>query len=148
MLGIPRPRMMRRVGFKPGFRRFGPMGRAGGEEIILTVDEFESIRLKDLEEIDQNEAAKKMNVSQSTFNRILKLARKKIADFLVNGKPIRIEGGSYKMIGSGMGRGGGFGAGPSGDCVCPKCGHRMPHQRGVPCYKQKCPKCGATMTRG
>ena len=45
------------------------------------------------------------------------------------------------------GRMGGRGLGPGGECVCPKCGHSIPHQRGVPCHKQKCPKCGAAMTR-
>ena len=45
------------------------------------------------------------------------------------------------------GQGGGFGLGPTGDCICPNCGHREPHQLGVPCYSRKCPKCGAPMTR-
>ena len=57
--------------------------------------------------------------------------------------------------GRGMGRGGGMGrmggnrpgAGPSGDCVCPGCGTRVPHQVGVPCYNLNCPKCGAKMIR-
>ncbi len=48
---------------------------------------------------------------------------------------------------NGRGRMGGFGIGPSGECVCPKCGHRMAHGRGVPCYEQVCPKCGTKMTR-
>ncbi len=39
------------------------------------------------------------------------------------------------------------GAGPSGECVCPACGARLPHQRSVPCYDIKCPKCGGKMTR-
>jgi hypothetical protein len=47
----------------------------------------------------------------------------------------------------GRGRMGGFGLGPSGECVCPRCGYRTPHQRGVPCYDQTCPKCGSKMTR-
>jgi hypothetical protein len=42
---------------------------------------------------------------------------------------------------------GGFGLGPGGECACPNCGTRVPHQRGVPCYAHKCPKCGQPMTR-
>ncbi len=49
--------------------------------------------------------------------------------------------------GGGGGRMGGFGGGPGGECVCTKCRHRAPHQRGVPCTSQQCPKCGAPMTR-
>jgi len=41
----------------------------------------------------------------------------------------------------------GKGKGPGGDCVCPECGHRQPHKRGVPCLRQECPKCGHTMAR-
>jgi hypothetical protein len=50
--------------------------------------------------------------------------------------------------GGGRGRMGGFAAGPSGSCRCPKCGYTMPHTRGLPCYQQTCPKCGSMMTRG
>jgi len=49
--------------------------------------------------------------------------------------------------GAGRGRKGGFAQGPGGNCVCPSCGAKAPHQRGVPCYEAKCPKCGAQMTR-
>jgi len=55
----------------------------------------------------------------------------------------RGQGGS----GGGRGRMGGVGGGPGGNCVCPNCGKKAPHQRGVPCYQQKCPACGAKMTR-
>jgi len=143
---------MRRVRFMHGFTQFGPRGMKETDVSVLTIGEFEAIRLKDLEDLDQVEAAKKMNVSQPTFHRILSSARRKVAEALVNGKMIRIEGGDFKMVrprmGTGSGRGFGRGAGPSGDCVCPKCGYRAPHQRGIPCYEQKCPKCGAPMTRG
>jgi hypothetical protein len=50
--------------------------------------------------------------------------------------------------GQGSGRGGGYRAGKGGDCICPNCGERVPHQLGMPCFEQKCPKCGAAMTRG
>ncbi|MHC1579525.1 MAG: hypothetical protein ACXQTZ_02570 [Candidatus Alkanophagales archaeon] len=51
--------------------------------------------------------------------------------------------------GGGMGRGpgGGMGRGPGGECECPNCGHRVPHQRGVPCRQVTCPKCGTPMVR-
>jgi len=48
---------------------------------------------------------------------------------------------------SGKGRMGGRGLGPDGECICPQCGQRLPHQRGIPCFEQKCPKCGIPMTR-
>ena len=57
--------------------------------------------------------------------------------------------------GRGKGRGGGLGrmggpkaAGPGGYCICPNCGHRLPHQAGVPCYQLRCPQCGTQMLRG
>ncbi|MBN2032224.1 MAG: hypothetical protein JW836_03030 [Deltaproteobacteria bacterium] len=59
--------------------------------------------------------------------------------------------GTGRGMGGGRGargRQGGFGAGPGGDCVCPSCGQRATHQTGIPCYEQKCPKCGTPMTRG
>ena len=57
--------------------------------------------------------------------------------------------GSGRGMGAGGGRGrmGGFGAGTGGNCVCPSCGATAPHERGVPCTQQQCPKCGGAMTR-
>jgi len=96
---MPRPRLCRRVELEPNVTYFKPAGvpMRELEEVILTVDEFESIRLKDLEGLDQVEAAEKMKISQPTFFRLLDSARKKIADAVVNGKAIRIEGGNYKI---------------------------------------------------
>ncbi len=56
-------------------------------------------------------------------------------------------GGGGQGQGAGRGRGGGSAAGPGGYCVCPNCSEKMAHQVGVPCDDQKCPKCGAAMTR-
>jgi predicted DNA-binding protein (UPF0251 family) len=153
---MPRPRLCRRIFFKPSATFFKPSGvrLVDLEQSVLSYDELESVRLKDYEGADQVEAAKKMDISQPTFHRLLVSARKKIADALVNGKSIRIQGGVFKMVPAGMGLGrgrglgGGFGLGPSGECRCPKCGSRIPHTRGKPCYQHKCPKCGAIMTRG
>ena len=50
--------------------------------------------------------------------------------------------------GSGRGRMGGRGLGPAGECVCPQCGEKTPHQAGIPCFEQKCPKCNTSMVRG
>jgi len=148
---MPRPRRRRKVRFGPDITRFRPEGVKESylEESILTIDEFEAVRLKDLEGLDQEESAKKMNISQPTFHRLIKSARKKIADAIVKGKAIKIEGGVFRMVGPGRGRGrmGGFAMGPGGTCVCPSCKHEVSHQRGIPCYKVKCPKCGNPMVR-
>ncbi|RLE38001.1 hypothetical protein DRJ17_05235 [Candidatus Woesearchaeota archaeon] len=107
---MPRPRILRRVGFRPGIVFFKPAGirMVDLEEVVLTVDESEAIRLKDYLSLDQKEAAEKMNVSQPTFSRLVEAARKKIADALVNGKAIRIEGGNFEYVGgfARTGRGG------------------------------------------
>jgi len=93
-----RPRRCRKVGFKGDFYYFKPrgIGLRDLEEVKLKIEEFEAIRLKDFQNIDQNEASKKMEVSQPTFHRILVEARKKIADAIINGKAIKIEGGDSK----------------------------------------------------
>ena len=155
---MPRPRRQRRVGFAPGVTYFKPAGIGIREldESVLTVDEFEAVRLKDLEGLDQEKAAKKMNISQPTFHRLVLTARKKLADAIVNGKAIKIQGGNFKMVQSrrdgrgmagGAGRGMGWG-GPDSTCICPKCGHKEQKKRGVPCTTKNCPKCGTQMIRG
>ena len=146
---MPRPRRCRRVGFQPDVTYFKPAGirMVELEEVILTVDEFEAVRLKDLEGLEQEECAKKMSISQPTFHRLVSSARKKIADAIVNGKAIKIEGGIYKMVG--VGRGGfGRGAGPPSVCVCPACGNSQAKVVGLPCSQMRCNKCGSLMVRG
>lgn len=146
---MPRPRRLRRVSFRPEVTYFKPTGvrLRELEETVLTVDEFEALRLVDLEEKSQEEAAGKMDISQPTLNRLLSSARKKVAEALVKGKSIRVEGGHYRMVGpAGRGRRG-FGS-PPGACVCPACGFRQPKARGTPCSSVKCPKCGSPLVRG
>jgi len=67
------------------------------KEVRLSVEEAEAIRLKDIEGLEQEDCAQKMSVSRPTFARILLAARQKIADTLLNGKALRIEGGNYEM---------------------------------------------------
>ncbi len=91
--------MLRRVWSEPGVTCFRPAGRAGWpEEAVLALDEFEAVRLKDYEGLTQTRAAERMGVSQPTFQRVYLSARKKIADALVNGKIIRIEGGRCRIM--------------------------------------------------
>ncbi len=68
------------------------------EEVTLTVDEFEAIRLADLEGLYQADAAEKMNISRQTLGRILESAHKKIADALVHGKALLIKGGPIQIV--------------------------------------------------
>jgi len=91
-----RPKKYRIVRHDPRIIQFSPRGRPGRpDEAGLTVDEFEGLRLADYLGLSQKEAAKSMHISQQTFSRILKRARKILADTLVNGKIIKIQGGSY-----------------------------------------------------
>ena len=98
---MSRPKRCRKVWLEPEFTYFKPAGIEIRKlkETIITVDEVEAIRLKDLEEMDQESAAKKMDISQPTFHRLLNEARKKISDAIINGKAIRIEGGTFELTG-------------------------------------------------
>lgn len=86
---MPRPRKCRHIGFYPHNTKFMPE-KGYEEEVILTFEEVESLRLCDLNEMDQFTAADSMNVSRGTLQRILNQARKKVADAVTNGKMIRI----------------------------------------------------------
>ena len=96
---MPRPAKCRRVAFIPGVTYFKPAGIPLRflEEIRLSIEEAEAVRLKDLEDLEQEQCAEKMNISRPTFQRVLESARRKIADALLNGKAIRIEGGNFEM---------------------------------------------------
>ncbi|TEB10749.1 hypothetical protein Psfp_04107 [Pelotomaculum sp. FP] len=94
---MARPPKLRRVEFIPNIQHFVPLSiqtNTIGENVLL-IEEIEAIRLKDLEKLEQEECAEKMEVSRQTFQRILNNAREKIADSIIKGKAIRIEGGNF-----------------------------------------------------
>lgn len=91
-----RPTKYRLVKVDPKISQFSPRGKPGRpDEVDLSMDGFEAVRLADLVGLSQKEAAKSMRVSQQTFSRILRKAHRIIAEALVNGKIIRIQGGVY-----------------------------------------------------
>lgn len=91
-----RPKKYRIVKQDPRIGQFSPRGRAGRpDQANLTMDEFEALRLSDFLGLSQKEAGKSMRISQQTFSRILKKARKTVADGLIEGKIIKIQGGYY-----------------------------------------------------
>jgi predicted DNA-binding protein (UPF0251 family)/predicted Fe-Mo cluster-binding NifX family protein len=96
---MPRPFKCRRVAFRPGVTYFKPAGipLRELEEVTIPLEEAEALRLKDIEGLEQEQGAERMNISRPTFQRILASARKKIADAILNGKAIRIEGGNFEF---------------------------------------------------
>ena len=106
-MGLPRPRKGRRVCSLPKANCFGPLGVAPeGEGIIMTVEEYETIRLMDLEGLTQEEVAELMNVARTTVQRMYASARQKVAQALFYPSFLRIEGGDYELHPhSGPGRG-------------------------------------------
>ncbi len=95
---MSRPVKWRTVGKIPGVRSFAPVREIQGDlpHVTLLLEEVEALRLKDMRGLEQTAAAKKMEVSRSTFQRILSSARFKLADALINGKAIQISGGNYR----------------------------------------------------
>lgn len=67
------------------------------EDVALTVEEAEAIRLRDLEGLEQEQCAERMHISRPTFHRVLQAARRKLADVLVNGKALHIQGGNFAL---------------------------------------------------
>lgn len=114
---MPRPIKCRIITGMPNHLAFKPVGIhiEELEKVILTLDEYEALRLADFEELYQENAAEKMNVSRQTFGNIIKSARKKVSEALVTGKAIIIEGGDVTII----------------DKPCPRCKKN----------RKSCPKC-------
>ena len=128
---MPRPVKWRRVSFIPGVVYFKPTGTPMRvlDEVWLSMEEAEAIRLKDLEGLHQEECAQRMKISRPTFHRVLAAARSKLADAIINGKAIRIEGGNYEMAVRRF-----------------RCNHDgqewdVPFEKIVDSYPQVCPTC-------
>ena len=98
---MPRPCKCRRIRCKPDTTYFKPRGIPVDEleEVILTLDELEAMRLADQCSYYQQIAAAKMNISRQTFGNIINSAHKKIADVILNAKALKIEGGAVKRVG-------------------------------------------------
>lgn len=126
-----RPPKHRLVAFNPRISYFKPRGipLVALEEVRLTVDEREALRLADLLDLSHEEAGRRMGVSRATFGRILQRAHQAVADALIHGKAISVEGGSYRMVMGGR------------SLQCQGCGHRweMTPGCGSTC---RCPACG------
>lgn len=99
---MARPRKCRKVCCLPRSTSFGPIKTIDTDiiTIVMTIDEYETIRLIDLEGMSQEECAEKMNVARTTVQRIYNDARFKIANSIVNGYLLKIEGGDFKLCDS------------------------------------------------
>ena len=119
-----RPSKRRFVGKAPEISAFKPMGIPARhlKQVKLALDEYEAIRLVDLEGMDQEEAAQLMAISRSTLSRVIDRARKKLAETIVQGKALVIEGGNVELVARGR---------------CGECGHEVPHRRRG-CHHHDC----------
>jgi predicted DNA-binding protein (UPF0251 family) len=133
---MPRPPKFRTIEGGPSVTYFKPRGVPARllETVVLGLDELEAIRLADLEELYQAEAAARMNISRPTFGRLLAQARKKVADALFHGKALVFEGGAISLGGAAL-------------FECGRCGSRW----NVPVEDQEpaaCGECGSERVRG
>ena len=94
---MPRPPRCRRICNAPRVERFGPCDAAESDPILLTLDEYEVIRLVDLEQQTHEQCAAQMDISRSTVQEIYESARRKLAACLVYGKPLHITGGNVRI---------------------------------------------------
>jgi predicted DNA-binding protein (UPF0251 family) len=126
---MPRPFCCRRVSGEPPSKFFKPQGipLTVLEVVTMTVDEYESVRLADLEGLYQEDAAQHMGVSRQTFGRIVESAHRKIAEALVNATALEIKGGEIEMVNQ-------------REFLCSDCRHgwQVPYETGRPAA---CPQC-------
>ena len=126
---MPRPQKKRSVNFPPSWTSFKPVGIRSKEleTISLGLDEFEAIRLADYEGLDHAESAVLMEISRSTFSRLVERARQKVAVFIIEGQRLQIDGGEIHFHGNVI--------------QCAVCAHQF----AAPLNEQptECPACGS-----
>jgi uncharacterized protein len=135
-----RPYKERRVEQLPPVTHYKPAGipLRTLEEVTLTVEEMEAIRLADIEQLDQAASAERMEISRPTFHRIVSMAHQKIAAALWQGHAIRVSGGNFRIAHrcqTGLRH-----------FTCQTCGHKwtLPHGTGQRCHELTCPACQAS----
>lgn len=123
---MPRPIKPRRIELIPRVTYYKPSGvpMKTLEEVVLTLDELEALRLKDMEGLEQHDCADRMGVAQSTLQRILVTARRKLVQAIVEGKALRVQGGVYSLVQK---------------VTCRRCRHRWGQSNDV----KNCPSCGS-----
>lgn len=124
---MPRPKNERIVHEPPLFTDFKPAGIQGRslKQVILSLDEYEAIRLADMEGMSHEEAADKMGVSRSTFSRLVEKSRRKLAEFIFLGKWLTIDGGNIHFL--------------QNIIQCSDCGQMF--KTGIDTIISKCPEC-------
>ena len=129
---MARPQKSRLVKIDPQINYFKPRGvpMMDLEQVQLTVDELEALRLADFLSMSHEEAGKQMGVSRATFGRIVEQARKIVADALIHGKAINVEGGNYKRVDPTLAR----------HFLCDHCQCEWDEPRGTG-RPRKCPSC-------
>lgn len=120
---MARPTKCRRICHMPLVQEFTPTGQPEDEPIILNLDEYEAIRLMDREGMSQQECSKRMGVARTTVQKIYEVARRKVADALVEGRPLKIQGGDFQLC-------------EGNDCLERECFKRCGH--GCYCGKHCC----------
>ncbi len=94
---MPRPTKCRRICEMPSVIEFAPTAPNPAQVVIMTVDEYETIRLIDAEQLSQEACSASMQIARTTVQQIYNSARKKLAQVLVEGCALRIEGGEYRL---------------------------------------------------
>lgn len=127
---MPRPENEKYVHAPPVFNNFKPAG-VGSRflgKVQLSIDEYEALRLADYEGLSHEEAASEMGTSRSTFTRIIERARKKMTDFMINGKMLIIDGGNIHFRRNLI--------------QCVSCGHMF--NTTIDNHIKECPECAST----